>query len=134
MQVQERNSGSNFHSGDGTSIWHPMAFAAWAGLLITGINLIPAGQLDGGHSLYAWIGRRVARLWPFVVVSFVVLIIVYQGWIIFAALIFLMGRTYAQPLDDVTDLDNGRKAAAILALIIFFLTFTPVPIIGIVGR
>ncbi|MEE9217205.1 MAG: site-2 protease family protein [Anaerolineales bacterium] len=113
---------------------HPMAFAAWAGLLITGINLIPAGQLDGGHSLYAWFGTRVARLWPFIVVGFVVLIIVYQGWFIFAALVFLMGRNYAQPLDDVTDLDNGRKAAAILALIIFFLTFTPVPLVGITGR
>jgi membrane-associated protease RseP (regulator of RpoE activity) len=113
---------------------HPMAFAAWAGLLVTGINLIPAGQLDGGHSIYSWLGSRAARLWPFVVVGFVLLIVVWQGWFLFAAIVFLMGRTYAQPLDDVTDLDNGRKAAAILALIIFFLTFTPAPVILIPGR
>ena len=113
---------------------HPMAFAAWAGVLVTGINLIPAGQLDGGHSLYAWFGSRVARLWPFIVVGFVALIIVYQGWLFFAALVFLMGRSYAQPLDEVTDLGNGRKAAAILALIVFFLTFTPVPLALISGR
>jgi len=110
---------------------HPMAFAAWAGLLVTGINLIPAGQLDGGHSVYSWLGTRARRLWPFVVVGFVALIIVWQGWFLFAAIVFLMGRTYAQPLDDVTELDNGRKAAAILALVIFFLTFTPAPLIQI---
>jgi membrane-associated protease RseP (regulator of RpoE activity) len=113
---------------------HPMAFAAWAGLLVTGINLIPAGQLDGGHSIYAWLGLRARRLWPFVVVGFVILIVVWQGWFLFAAIVFFMGRTYAQPLDDVTELDNGRKAAAILALIIFFLTFTPAPVIFIPGR
>jgi membrane-associated protease RseP (regulator of RpoE activity) len=113
---------------------HPMAFAAWAGLLVTGINLIPAGQLDGGHSIYSWLGLRARRLWPFVVVGFVILIIVWQGWFFFAAIVFFMGRTYAQPLDDVTELDNGRKAAAILALIIFFLTFTPAPVILIPGR
>ena len=113
---------------------HPMAFAAWAGLLVTGINLIPAGQLDGGHSIYAWLGARARRLWPFVVVGFMLLIVVWQGWFIFAAIVFFMGRTYAQPLDDVTELDNGRKAAAILALVIFFLTFTPAPVIFIPGR
>jgi membrane-associated protease RseP (regulator of RpoE activity) len=126
--------GVQFPFGGRDVYLHPMAFAAWAGVLVTGINLIPAGQLDGGHSLYAWFGSRVARLWPFIVVGFVVLIVVYQGWLFFAALVFLMGRTYAQPLDDVTDLDKGRKAAAILALIIFFLTFTPVPLAVIGGR
>ena len=62
------------------------------------------------------------------------LIIVYQGWLLFAALVLLMGRTYAQPLDDVTELDNGRKIAAILALVVFLLTFTPAPVIFIPGR
>jgi Zn-dependent protease len=126
--------GVQFPYGGRDVFLHPMAFAAWAGLLVTGINLIPAGQLDGGHSIYAWLSSRARRLWPFVVVGFVVLIIVWQGWFIFAALVFLMGRTYAQPHDDVTELGNGRKAAAILALIIFFLTFTPAPIILIPGR
>ena len=126
--------GVPFPSGGRDVSLHPMAFAAWAGLLVTGINLIPAGQLDGGHSIYSWLGSRARRFWPFVVVGFVALIVVWQGWLLFAALVFLMGRTYAQPLDDVTELDRGRKAAAILALIIFFLTFTPAPIIGIPGR
>ena len=113
---------------------HPMAIAAWVGLLVTGINLIPAGQLDGGHSIYSWLGSRATRLWPFVVVGFVVLIAVWRSWFIFAAIVFLLGRTYAQPLDDVTELDDGRKAAAILALIIFLITFIPVPIMVIPGR
>ncbi|MFV1859656.1 MAG: site-2 protease family protein [Anaerolineales bacterium] len=112
---------------------HPMAIAAWVGLLVTGINLIPTGQLDGGHSIYAWLGSRAMRFWPFVVVGFVALIVIWQGWFLFAALVFLMGRSYAEPLDDVTELDNGRKAAAILAFIIFILTFTPAPFIVISG-
>ena len=126
--------GVPFPHGGRDVFLHPMAFAAWAGILVTGINLIPAGQLDGGHSIYAWLGSRATRLWPFVVVGFVALIVVWQGWFLFAAIVFLMGRTYAQPLDDVTELDNGRKAAAILALIIFLLTFTPAPVIFIPGR
>ena len=126
--------GVPFPSGGRDVSLHPMAFAAWAGLLVTGINLIPAGQLDGGHSIYSWLGSRATRLWPFVVVGFVLLVVVWQGWFLFAAIVFLMGRTYAQPLDDVTELDGGRKAAAILALIIFFLTFTPAPVILIPGR
>ena len=108
---------------------HPMAFAAWAGILVTGMNLIPAGQLDGGHSIYAWLGKRVSRFWPFIVVGFVMLVFVWRGWIFFAALVFLMGRNYATPLDEITELDTGRKIAAILALVIFLLTFTPVPLI-----
>lgn len=112
---------------------HPMAVAAWAGLLVTGINLIPAGQLDGGHSIYAWLGAKATRIWPFVVVFFVALVFVWRGWFLFAAIVFLLGRTYAEPEDNVTELDSGRVAAAILALVIFVLTFTPAPLIIIPG-
>ncbi len=112
---------------------HPMAIAAWAGLFVTGINLIPAGQLDGGHSIYTLLGPRAKRIWPFVVVGFVLLILVWRGWFLFAAFVFLLGRTYAQPLDDVTELTSGRKVAAILAIVVFILTFTPVPLIFIPG-
>ena len=126
--------GVPFPYGGRDVILHPMAYAAWAGLLVTGINLIPAGQLDGGHSIYSWFGTRARRLWPFVVVGFVILVIAWDGWLFFAAIVFFMGRTYAQPLDEVTELGNGRKAAAILALIIFFLTFTPAPLIRIFAR
>lgn len=107
---------------------HPIAWAGWAGLLITAINLIPAGQLDGGHTIYTLLGRRAVKLWPFIIVGLVILGIVWQGWLIWAALIFFLGRTYAQPLEDITPLNSRRRAVAIFGLILFVLVFTPIPL------
>jgi membrane-associated protease RseP (regulator of RpoE activity) len=92
------------------------------------LNLIPAGQLDGGHLMYVLLGRRTIRLWPFLVIALLALGFVWEGWFIWAALIFLLGRTYAQPLDEITPLDGKRKALAILGLILFVLLFIPVPL------
>jgi membrane-associated protease RseP (regulator of RpoE activity) len=105
-----------------------VAWAGWAGLLVTGLNLIPAGQLDGGHALYVLIGRHTRRVLPVVVVALVVLGFLWQGWFLYAALIFFMGRMQAEPLDQITELDPKRRALAILVLVIFVLIFTPVPI------
>jgi membrane-associated protease RseP (regulator of RpoE activity) len=105
-----------------------VAWAGWAGLLVTSLNLIPAGQLDGGHLMYVLLGRRTIRLWPFLVIALLALGFVWEGWFIWAALIFLLGRTYAQPLDEITPLDGKRKALAILGLILFVLLFIPVPL------
>jgi membrane-associated protease RseP (regulator of RpoE activity) len=113
---------------------HPMALAGWAGFLVTGLNLIPTGQLDGGHALYSLLGRRASALWPFVVVGLLGLTLVWNGWLLFAGLIFLMGRRYAQPLDDVTPLDAQRRAIAIFGLLLFVLIFTPVPIVPLAAR
>jgi len=106
---------------------HPIAWAGWAGLLVTALNLIPAGQFDGGHIIYVLFGRRAARLLPFIVVALVVMGIAWPGWYLWAGLIFFLGRTYAQPLDDITPLDRPRILLAIVGLIIFLLIFTPVP-------
>ena len=103
-------------------LMHPMAWAGWAGLLVTALNLIPAGQLDGGHIIHVLLGDRARRLLPFIIVGLIVL-----GWYLWAALIFFLGRTYAQPLDEITELDGRRKALAIFGLIVFFLVFTPMP-------
>jgi len=113
---------------------HPMALAGWAGFLVTGLNLIPTGQLDGGHVLYSLLGKRAAILWPVVIAGLLGLTLVWNGWLLFAGLTFLMGRTYAQPLDDVTPLDARRKGLAILGLVLFVLIFTPVPIVPLLGR
>ena len=106
---------------------HPVAWAGWAGLLVTALNLIPAGQFDGGHIIYVLFGRYAARLLPFIVVALVVMGVAWPGWYLWAGLIFFLGRTYAQPLDDITSLDRRRKLLAIAGLIIFLLIFTPVP-------
>lgn len=118
----------------GTDVFlHPVAWAGWAGLLVTSLNLIPAGQLDGGHVLYTLFGKRARYVLPVILAGLAVLGLFWGGWWLWVFLIFLLGRTYAQPLDQVTPLDPMRKALAILGLIIFLLVFTPVPLQAIVG-
>jgi membrane-associated protease RseP (regulator of RpoE activity) len=108
---------------------HPVALAGWAGILVTALNLIPAGQLDGGHVMYVLAGRkRAARLLPFILGIIALLGLFWFGWWLWVALIFFLGRTYAEPLDQITPLDQRRRWLAILAIIIFFLVFTPVPL------
>ena len=107
---------------------HPVAWAGWAGILVTALNLIPAGQLDGGHVLYVLLGDRASRIMPFVVVGLVGLGIAWSGWWLWAGLVFFLGRSHAQPLDEITPLDGGRRALAVFGLLVFFLVFTPVPL------
>jgi membrane-associated protease RseP (regulator of RpoE activity) len=107
---------------------HPIAWAGWAGLLVTSLNLIPAGQLDGGHIMYVLLGRRTSRLLPFILGGLILLGFVWNGWWFWAALIFLLGRYHAEPLDQITTLDPKRRALAILGVIVFILVFMPVPL------
>lgn len=109
-----------------------VAWAGWAGLLVTGLNLIPAGQLDGGHALYVLVGQRARRLVPFIIVILVGLGFFWPGWFLWAGLIYFLGRTHAEPLDQITELDPRRKALAVLALVLFLLVITPIPLL-IVG-
>jgi Zn-dependent protease len=107
---------------------HPLAFAGWAGLLVTGFNLIPAGQLDGGHVAAAWLGNK-ARYLTWAVVGVLMLMgILWQGWILWAVLILLLGRGQQEPLESITPLSSREVAVAVLVLCLFVLTFTPVPL------
>lgn len=113
---------------------HPVALAGWAGILVTALNLIPAGQLDGGHVMYVLAGRKGAtRLLPFILGAIAILGLFWFGWWLWVALIFFLGRTYAEPLDQITPLDQRRRALAVMAIVIFLLVFTPVPLIFIAG-
>jgi membrane-associated protease RseP (regulator of RpoE activity) len=107
---------------------HPVAWAGWAGLLVTALNLIPAGQLDGGHIINSLLGKRSLTLLPFVLVGLVFMGLVWNGWWLWAGLIFFLGRQQAEPLDQITPLDQRRKALGFLGLLIFILVFTPVPL------
>jgi membrane-associated protease RseP (regulator of RpoE activity) len=109
-------------------ILHPVAWAGWAGLLITALNLIPAGQLDGGHILFVLIGKKARLILPFILGALIILGTVWSGWWLWAFLIFFLGRVYAEPLDQITPLDSKRKALAIIGLIVFLLVFTPIPL------
>jgi membrane-associated protease RseP (regulator of RpoE activity) len=107
---------------------HPVARGAWVGILATALNLIPIGQLDGGHVLYSFAGRRHKLLSRLFVLVLVVLGIFYsRTWLIWAALLFFFALRHPTIFDD-TPLDRNRALLALAALAIFFLTFTLVPI------
>jgi membrane-associated protease RseP (regulator of RpoE activity) len=108
----------------------PVAWAGWVGLLVTSLNLIPAGQLDGGHIFHLLFGQKNARrLLPVILVVLVALGFVWSGWWLWALLVFFFGRAYAEPLDQITELDNKRRWLGILSLIIFIITFSPIPLL-----
>ncbi|MBN1483125.1 MAG: site-2 protease family protein [Chloroflexia bacterium] len=106
---------------------HPLAMAAWAGILVTGMNLVPAGTLDGGHVAYALLGKKASYL-TWAMVGLVGLLgFIWPGWFLWALLIALLGRRHAIPLDDVTRLKPSQIALGIFVLIVFVLTFIPEP-------
>lgn len=121
-------TGRPFPLGGQDVFLHPVAWAGWGGLLVTALNLIPAGQLDGGHLSYVLFGKKVRQFLPYILVGLLVMGFAWPGWWLWLFFISLLGRTYAEPLDQITPLDNRRKAIAIIGLIIFILTFTPVPL------
>lgn len=106
---------------------HPVAWAGWAGLLVTFLNLIPAGQLDGGHVLYALFGQHVRKVFPVILVTILLLGLFWSGWWLWAFIIYVLGRSHAEPLDQITRLDARRKILAVVVLVVFLLVLTPVP-------
>lgn len=108
---------------------HPVAWAGWAGLLVTAMNLIPAGQLDGGHILYVLLGKRVKKVFPFLLAAVALMGMAWNGWLLWAFLLLIFGNVNAELLDQITPLDTPRKVVAILMLIVFLLVFTPVPLV-----
>jgi len=106
----------------------PVALAGWAGLLVTALNLLPVGQLDGGHVLYSLVGNKARLLtWPIIGLCLVMGLVFWQGWFLWAGLIFLFGQGHPDPLDDITRLNTRGKVVAVVMLLIFALTFTPIP-------
>jgi Zn-dependent protease len=108
---------------------HPVAFAGWAGLLVTALNLIPVGTLDGGHITYALFGSKVRKVYPFILGILAVLGLVWSTWWIWALLLLWLGRVHAEPLDQITELDPARKRLGAFAIILFILVFMPVPMV-----
>jgi membrane-associated protease RseP (regulator of RpoE activity) len=121
-------TGSPLPAGGLDVTLHPIAWAGWAGLFVTALNLIPAGQLDGGHIMYVLLGKYTNRLLPIILMALVLLGFVWSGWWLWAALIFLLGRYHAEPLDQITQLDPKRQVLALIGVIVFILVFMPVPL------
>lgn len=106
---------------------HSVAFAGWAGILVTALNLIPAGTLDGGHVVYSLFGEKARKAFPFIIGLLVILGFFWNGWWLWAALLFWLGRVNAQPLDQITTLDPTRRIIGYAMILVFLLVFTPVP-------
>ena len=118
---------------DGMSInMHPMAFAAWFGLLATALNLFPIGQLDGGHVAYAVLGRRSTWITLTTIGLAIGLTFVSSSWIVWTVLMVVMllaiGPRHPPTLDDTTPIGRSRQVLAVVGLLMLIVCFTPAPI------
>jgi membrane-associated protease RseP (regulator of RpoE activity) len=115
-----------------TLLLHPVGRAAWVGLFATTLNLLPAGQLDGGHilrSLNARLHRFSTLLLPLVLLPLGYFF--WYGWYVWAALLFGLRFLRIAPIYDPSPLDPPRRFAAFLTLIVFILCFMPAPLFGL---
>jgi membrane-associated protease RseP (regulator of RpoE activity) len=106
---------------------HPVAFAGWLGLFVTALNLLPIGQLDGGHVAYAVFGRRWQKLSWLVIAALALMGFFWLGWPFWAMLAIVLGLRHPPPLDDVTPLDKVDWRLIAAAVLIIVLTLTPTP-------
>lgn len=107
---------------------HPVAFAGWIGFFVTALNLLPLGQLDGGHISYALLGKRSEKL-AMVTALLLLLLGVYfwPGWLFWAFLSFLLGFKHPPLMNDITPLDRGRYLLGLGAFLLLLALLTPSP-------
>lgn len=109
-------------------VLHPVAFAGWIGFFVTSLNLIPIGQLDGGHIAFALLGERQRTVSKALVFLLVVLgIALWEGWLIWAVLMLVLGLRHPPVIYWEAPLDGRRRFVSGLALVIFIITFIPSP-------
>ena len=106
-----------------------VGMAAWFGILVTMFNLLPMGQLDGGHIVYAFLGARARYVtWGLVVGLIAMGFLVWEGWLVWAVIGFFVSRRRPAVVDPYDTLDRRSRAVAGVAFIIFVLCFMPLPI------
>jgi len=106
----------------------PTAFAGWAGILVTMLNLLPIGQLDGGHIMYALLGKAQRKIAFLAILALIPLAYFWMGWLVWIALVLLIKIGHPPTLNDQIPLDTKRKVIGWVAMLIFVLSFTPLPI------
>ena len=117
-----------FGTVKGDLMLHPTGFAGWIGLLVTALNLLPVSQLDGGHISYAVFGKKSFFIAYALGLLLLILSIFYRGWIIWLILLIILGIKHPRFFFEEEPLDKKRKILAIVALIIFILSFIPIPV------
>ena len=116
---------------------HSVALAGWAGLLVTALNLVPVGTLDGGHVAYGLFGEKARKIFPVIIgalvaLSFLPSLLTFSlgnfnfSWLLWVLILFWLGNVRSQPLDDITELDSTRRMIGYVMLVVFFLLFTPI--------
>jgi hypothetical protein len=119
---------------------HSVALAGWAGLLVTALNLVPVGTLDGGHVAYGLFGEKARQIFPIAIGVLIALMFLpvfltlsitsfNLSWLLWVFILFWLGNVRTIPLDDITELDFKRRALGFFVLFIFFLIFTPIPMV-----
>ncbi len=111
-------------------VLHPTLFAGWVGFLVTGLNLLPASQLDGGHVTRALFGEK-SKYVSYAAFGFLLIVGIwkYFGWLLFAFIIlFLGGVKHPPPLNDITKLDKKRKIVGAIGIVILLISFNPIPV------
>ncbi len=113
-------------------ILHPVAFAAWIGMFVTAMNLIPVGQLDGGHIIYAMFTRNFKKITFFALLILIILgFTKWEGWLIWAFLLFMLGKNHP-PVEDIYEqLTFREKVTGYISIFVFIITFIPTPFSGI---
>jgi membrane-associated protease RseP (regulator of RpoE activity) len=122
-----------YTAGDGSSIsLHPVGMAAWFGMLATSLNLLPIGQLDGGHIVYALFGPKIHRYVSYLaflgLISISLLSWPSASYLVFAFVLIIMGFRHPRPYQEHVGIKGWRWVIAAIGLLIFILTFIPVPI------
>ena len=109
-------------------VLHPVAFAGWIGMLVTALNLIPVGQLDGGHVAYALFPeyQRYISLGSLGLLLACGLLFWY-GWLMWAVLLAFLGWRHPPPYYSWVPLDRPRWVLGVITILVFILTFTPAP-------
>jgi membrane-associated protease RseP (regulator of RpoE activity) len=121
------------HVPEGYSVnMHPIAFASWFGMLATAWNLLPFGQLDGGHLTYATLGDRSRFFSLATVAGAIVMCFISYSWVLMTvmmvAMLFFLGPRHPRVLAEYEPLGRGRYALFVFAIVMFILCFTPAPI------
>lgn len=122
-------AGSHVHLGLQQVYLHPTAIAAWVGMFATALNLLPGGQLDGGHIVYSLAPRTHRWLSRVTVLLLVLMASFWFGWLVWSVLLMVTGMRHPQ-VPSEPDLGAGRKLLGVFALVMLILTFIPAPFGG----